>query len=286
MSREIISYFSETGKHLFVDCTVGMGGHTYQILRTFPGARVLAVDVDPESIDRARTNLADYADRLEFHCFNFVDLFEHVDLSGLEVSGILVDPGLSMDQLKGVDRGFSHNLDAPLDMRKDRRSGLTAAEIVNTYTESQLSHVFQVYGELPNPQRLAKKIIERRLRSDIVSTAVLKEVVENTYGKRVPKGKSHPAARVFQALRIEVNGELEGISGFLEKIPRMLNAGLRVAFLTYHSLEDRIVKQTYRLLKAAGKIQILNPFPAFPSDEEIGENPASRSARLRVAEVL
>ena len=286
MSREIIASFSETRQNLFVDCTVGMGGHTEHILRAFPRARVLAVDTDRESLSKARVKLAEFCERIQFHCFNFVDLFENIDFTNLDSSGILIDPGLSMAQLKDADRGFSHNLDAPLDMRKDRRTPLTAAEVVNTYSESQLGEIFRKYGELPHAERLAKKIIERRLRRTITSTGMLKGLVEDTYGRRVAKGKSHPAARAFQALRIFVNGELEGIGGFLEKIPRMMNAGLRIAFLTYHSLEDRIVKQTYRLLKTAGKIEILKPFPAFPREEEIKQNPASRSARLRLAEVL
>jgi len=286
MSKEIISLFSDTDRTLFVDCTVGMGGHAGQILAAFPESNLFAVDVDGESIHRAREALKRFRERVTFFCFNFVELFRRIDFSNLEVSGLLVDPGLSSFQLKERERGFSHNLDAPLDMRKDRNSGITAEEVLNTWSEARIAEMIREFGELPRPDRLAKRIIEYRLFARINRTGTLKKIVEEVYGSRVKRGKSHPAAQVFQALRIVVNREFEGVREFIQQIPRHLNSGARVAFLTYHSVEDRLVKHLYRSLAEAGGLRIIKPFPLRPSEEEIEDNWPSRSAKLRMAEVV
>jgi 16S rRNA (cytosine1402-N4)-methyltransferase len=171
-------------------------------------------------------------------------------------------------------------------MRKDTSLELTAAEVVNHYTEAQLTSIFREYGEVRNPEKLAKKIIERRLFSPVETTRHLREIVEQLDGSRLKKGRVHPAARVFQALRIFVNKELEGVDRFLEKLPDFLNKGARIAYLTYHSIEDRIVKRSLKSLQERGRVRILKPFPMFPRPEEILENLASRSAKLRAAEIL
>ena len=285
MNKEVLDIFQGSAKKLFVDCTVGGGGHSHRLLTAFPDARIIAVDQDEESLALARKNLQDFGRRVRYHSGTFIDLFEKFDCRKLAVSGILVDPGISTVQLKNSPRGFSHTVDGPLDMRKDQRTALTAAEVLNSFSEEKLAGIFSRYGELAEAGRLAKKIIEKRLFARLQSTVQLRLLVEEVTRWRPRPGSVHPAAKVFQALRIYINRELEGIEAWLEKIPAHLRAGGRVVFITYHSLEDRLVKKGYQRLRQAGKVTLLRPFPCFPSDEEIARNPASRSAKLRALEV-
>jgi 16S rRNA (cytosine1402-N4)-methyltransferase len=285
MNKEVLEIFSGTRKKLFVDCTVGGGGHSHHILVAFPQSRVIALDQDGESLDLARKNLLRFGERVRFHQGSFIDLFENFDCRRLDVSGVLVDPGISTVQLKENRRGFSHSLDGPLDMRKDQDSGPTAAEVLNTFSEEKLADIFSRYGEVPNARRLAKAIIEKRLFAPWNSTVQLRLLVEHLAHWRPRRGLVHPAAKVFQALRIFVNQELEGLEPWLEKIPGHLPSGSRVVFLTYHSLEDRMVKHVFQLLQRREQAQLLRPFPATPGRSELDENLASRSAKLRALEV-
>jgi len=268
-----------------VDCTVGGGGHSHHILSAFPDARVIAIDQDGESLALARENLKVFAPRVRFHAGTFISLFEDFDCRRLAVSGILVDPGISTVQLKQDQRGFSHTLDGPLDMRKDLNSSLTAAEALNSFSEEKLADIFSRYGEVANARRLAKAIIEKRLFTPWRSTVQLRRLVEELSHWRPRPGLGHPAAKVFQALRIFVNHELEGLGAWLEKIPQHLRSGSRVVFITYHSLEDRLVKRVFQQLQRLQMVELLRPFPAFPSRAEVAENLASRSAKLRALEV-
>jgi 16S rRNA (cytosine1402-N4)-methyltransferase len=286
MHKEITEIFGETGQKCFVDCTLGMGGHSSRLLDTYKTARIIGIDVDAESLEKARANLADFAGRVDFYNINYTEIFEKLDLTSAEISGILVDPGLSIAQIKDPSRGFSHTVDAPLDMRKDTRTPLTAHHVVNTYSEKELIHVFEKYGEVRKANLLAKRIIEYRLFNPIDSTKKLSGIIEKLYGWRPKKGKTHPAAPVFQALRILVNRELEGVEEFIKKIPEVLNTGARIVFLTFHSVEDRMVKHVFTDLRRQGKLKIIKPFPAFPSESEVEENLPSRSVKLRAAEVL
>lgn len=285
MNREVLEIFQGTGKKTFVDCTVGGGGHSHHILSAFPEARVIAIDQDSESLALARENLKGFAKRVRFHPGTFISLFEDFDCRRLAVSGILVDPGISTFQLKKDQRGFSHTLDGPLDMRKDLHSSLTAAEVLNSFSEDKLADIFGRYGEVSNARRLAKAIIEKRLFTPWRSTVQLRRLVEDLARWRPRPGLGHPAAKVFQALRIFVNNELDGIASWLEKIPQHLRSGSRVVFITYHSLEDRLVKRVFQQLQRLQKVELLRPFPAFPSRAEVAENLASRSAKLRALEV-
>jgi 16S rRNA (cytosine1402-N4)-methyltransferase len=286
MNKEVLEIFSGTRKKLFVDCTVGGGGHSHHILAAFPQSRVIALDQDGASLVLARENLLGFGERVRFHHGSFIDLFEDFDCRRLDVSGVLVDPGISTVQLKEDRRGFSHSLDGPLDMRKDPASGgTTAADVLNTFSEEKLAAIFSRYGEVANARRLAKAIIEKRLFAPWNSTVQLRLLVENLCHWRPRRGLVHPAAKVFQALRIFVNRELEGLDSWLEKIPGHLPSGSRVVFLTYHSLEDRMVKHAFQQLQRREKAELLRPFPATPSSEEIEENLASRSAKLRALEV-
>jgi 16S rRNA (cytosine1402-N4)-methyltransferase len=286
MNREIVTIFEETRKDIFIDCTVGMGGHSYCILDRFKNSRVIAVDQDKKSLNQAKKTLKEFSTRIEFHSFNFINLFEKLDLSQKSITGILIDPGISMIQLKDSSRGFSHQIDSELDMRKDRDSTVTAYEVINSYSQLQLTEIFKKYGEVKNAEKLAKKIIETRLFNKIDSTVMLRGIIETVYGRKITRGKIHPAAQVFQALRIFVNRELDGLESFVNKIPRFLKKGARMIFLTYHSLEDRIVKKAFNRLQKSAKIKLIKPFPGFPAEDEISLNPASRSAKLRAGEVI
>jgi 16S rRNA (cytosine1402-N4)-methyltransferase len=285
MSREVLEIFSAGAKKIIVDCTVGGGGHSYHILHAFKDVRVIAIDQDEESIALARENLKSFGERVQFHLGVFTNLFEDFDCRRLGVSAILVDPGISTVQLKNNRRGFSHSLDGPLDMRKNQHDGLTAADVLNTFSEGRLTEIFSQYGEVPAAGRLAKKIIEKRLFTPWQSTVQLRRLIEDLTHWRPRPGLGHPAAQVFQALRIFINHELEGLESWLEKIPSHLHSGSRVVFLSYHSLEDRLVKQGFQRLQRLGNVVLLKPFPAFPSREELAENLASRSAKLRALAV-
>jgi 16S rRNA (cytosine1402-N4)-methyltransferase len=286
MNREVLEIFQNSGKKLFVDCTVGGGGHSFHILNAFAEARLIAIDQDEESLALARENLKGFGRRVRFHRGSFINLFEDFDCRRLDVSGILVDPGISTFQLKQGQRGFSHSLDGPLDMRKDQSAELTAAEVLNSYPEKKLADIFARYGEVDNARRLAKAIIEKRLFAPWQSTVQLRRLVEEVTRWRPRPGLVHPAAKVFQALRIFINHELENIESWLEKIPQHLRSGGRLIFITYHSLEDRAVKQVSQKLQQLKMVELLKPFPAFPSREEVAKNLASRSAKLRALEVL
>jgi len=286
MNREVLAIFAGTRKKLFVDCTVGGGGHSRHILGAFATSRVIAIDQDGESLALAGENLRDFGRRVRFHLGNYLSLFEDFDCRRLNVSGVLVDPGISTMQLKSARRGFSHSLDGPLDMRKNpEASGPTAADVLNTFPEAELAGIFSRYGEVPGAGRLAKAVIEKRLFAPWSSTAQLRRLVEEITRWRPRPGLVHPAARVFQALRIFVNRELEGLDAWLAKIPGHLFPGSRVVFLTYHSLEDRLVKHAFQQLQRQGKAELIKPFPAVPGSDEVGENLASRSAKLRALEV-
>jgi 16S rRNA (cytosine1402-N4)-methyltransferase len=286
MNKEVIEILGGTDKKLFIDCTLGMGGHSYHILKHFKGSRVVAIDVDQESIKKAKMNLKDFKDRILYYKFNFIKLFEKKEIPVQQASGVLIDPGISTFQLKKRDRGFSHNVNAPLDMRKDKTSELTAAGVINSYQEKELIQLFKDYGEVRDPAGFAKKIIETRLFQSIETTNHLKDIIEKYYSWKPKQGKSHPAAKVFQALRIAVNKELDGVEDFLLKAAHKLKRGARIVFLTFHSVEDRIVKKAFNQLRNIKKVKIIKPFPAFPSEDELKNNLASRSVKLRAVEVV
>ena len=285
MSNEIIDLLRDLPPGWVIDCTVGLGGHARRVLEELPQLRVIGMDMDGESLMEANRRLAGWKDRVVLMQANYTTSLDLPEIRNRQVRGVLVDPGISTMQLQDAVRGFSHNLEGPLDMRKDRESAITAADVVNTWREDRLAAVFREYGEVRRSGELAKRIIETRLFAPIRTTGQLKSVVEKVFGSRVPRGVVHPAARVFQALRICVNRELDGVEAFLMRLPEIIEAGGRILMLSFHSLEDRLVKQTMRRLQADGKVTCLRPFPMFPGEDEIRENPPSHSARLRVAEV-
>jgi len=286
MNREVISILGNSRRDIFLDCTVGMGGHASLILNEFSESKLIAVDTDRESLEIAKKNMTDYGDRVRFINSCFTALFETENINWNRVSGVLVDPGLSVYQIKSEGRGFSHSENSKLDMRKDICKGITAREVINKFKEKELAEIFEKYGEIRRAGGFAKRIIERRLFEAIDTSLQLRKITEDYFGWRPKKGKTHPASKVFQALRIYVNNELEGIVEFIESLSKKLKKGARIVFLTFHSTEDRIIKNIFRKLKNSGSIKIIKPFPMMPTPEEIERNNPSRSAKLRAVEIL
>lgn len=286
MNREVLEAVRTTSCRLFVDCTTGMGGHTGMVLQACPQIRVIAVDQDGDSLEKARLNLESFAPRVEFVHGDFCSLFSLQTIRSASISALLIDPGLSMVQLADGERGFSHRLDGPLDMRKDRRQELTAAQVVNGYSFDRLLDVLRRYGEVPAAERIVEGIVHRRIKNPFGGTAELTGLIETICHWRPRPGLLHPAARVYQALRIEVNAELERLEGFVRELPQYMEAGGRILILSYHSVEDRMVKRLSRELAKQKIVELIKPDPRMPTQEELGENFPSRSAKLREMKVL
>jgi 16S rRNA (cytosine1402-N4)-methyltransferase len=235
----------------------------------------------------AKKKLKPYAERAQLYHSDFRYLPE-LDIDFSAVRGLLLDLGLSSFQLDSPERGFSFNLEGPLDMRMDLRNKTTAFKIIDTYPEPKLGHLFQQYGELRQARRLAREIVSRRKANKIETTADLRRIIEEVCYWIPQKGKLHPAAKVFQALRIEVNNELKGVAEFLEVMGGKVAAGARFVAISFHSLEDRIVKHTFAGLAGAdgrpALFRILTKKPVTPTDEEVALNSRSRPAKLRAIE--
>ena len=269
------------GKYL--DATLGMGGHSQEILRHIgPEGLVVGLDRDPDALRAASGHIAD--SRLVLRQSRFSCLDAALADTGIKsLEGVLMDFGLSMVQLRGQGRGFSFMSDEPLDMRMDRTGGPTAEDLVNSLPEVELARIIYEYGEERKSRRIAKQIVNRRRRARITTTSQLADAVSAAMGRR---GRIHPATRTFQALRIAVNDELEEIRRGLEAAMGVLAVGGRLVAISYHSLEDRIVKNFFRDLKTAGRALVLTKKPLRPTAEEVALNPSARSAKLRAAEVL
>ena len=287
---------------VYVDCTLGLGGHAGEILsRLGSKGRLIGLDRDEKILAEARRRLGHGGSRVECFHENFKNLPTLLDELGVKIlDGCLLDLGVGSHQLNAPERGFSFMHSGPLDMRMDVRQETTAADLLNRLPEETLADIFRRYGEEKSARRLAKAIAARRLHSPFATTADLVAVVEEVKGGR-RQGRIHPATQTFQALRIEVNQELEGLEEFLEAMVDRLAPGGRLVVLAFHSLEDRIVKTVFR--RAAGhcvcfgppdvcscprsaRVKLLTGKPVRPSDEEIQRNPRSRSARLRAVEKL
>ena len=285
---EVISQLAPARGGLFVDCTLGAGGHTRALLDA-GATRVLGLDRDRSALDLAAVNLADRLDRVEMVHADYRSLGDVLDARGLTHvdGGILADLGVSSMQLDDAERGFSFRADAPLDMRMDRDSGLTAAELLRTVDEAALADVIYEYGEERFSRRIARAIVRARDLGPIETTGQLAAIVRKAVPSRGWQ-RIDPATRTFQALRIWVNRELEGLDAFIRLAVSRLLAGARLAIIAFHSLEDRIVKHTFRALAQSPdpSIALITRRPIEATDEEIGRNPRARSAKLRVAERL
>jgi len=275
MLAETLEYLAIRADGLYCDATAGLGGHTRAIAeRLTAGGKLIANDRDAESLEIARANAAEFADRIVFRHAEFAEL----DYSGLD--GLVADLGTSRFQLTGAERGFSFQSDGPLDMRLDRSRGVTAADLVNHSAEKAIADWLYQFGEERRARRIARAIVKAR---PIRSTLHLAGVVE----RAVPRtGPIHPATRTFQALRIAVNGEMEQLDALLNAAPRMMRPGGRIVMISFHSLEDRKVKESFRELARSGQATLLTKKPIVPSEQEVRTNPPSRSAKLRAVETL
>lgn len=289
---------------IFVDCTAGGGGHSEEILKRLPdNSRLISLDRDDRAIERCRERLAPYKDKSTVVKTNYCEIATVLDGLGIEkINGVIWDLGVSSVQLDEAERGFSYMQDAPLDMRMDRSGGKTAADIVNGYSERELIRVLRDWGEENFAARIALAIVKKREEKPIETTLELADTVAAAIPAAARrKEKQHPAKRTFQAVRIEVNDELNIIEPAITAAVERLAPGGRAAVITFHSLEDRITKQTFKRLEnpctcppdfpvcVCGKkpqIKIITKKPLLPSDYELENNPRARSAKLRVCEKL
>ena len=285
MVAEVVEQLAPGRGGIFVDCTVGHGGHARAILDA-GASRVIALDRDPNALRHAAGALAAYGSRAELVHSDYRRLSEVLDARGVgAVDGILADLGVSSMQLDEAGRGFSFRRDEPLDMRMDPTSGPTAADAIRDADERTLADVIYEFGEERHARRIARAIVETRGRTAVDTTGRLADVVRRAIPKR-GYSRIDPATRTFQAIRIWVNRELEGLDVFLAQAAARLRPGGRMAIIAFHSLEDRIVKHTLRSLQTAGDIglSVRTKRPVVPSEAEVQRNPRARSAKLRAAE--
>jgi 16S rRNA (cytosine1402-N4)-methyltransferase len=284
MTNEVVALLQPQRGGLFVDCTVGLGGHSRALLEA-GATRVLGLDRDADALAIARETLAGWGDRVELVHADYRDLPKVLDARGISgVHGALADLGVSSLQLDAADRGFSFRRDEPLDMRMDRSRGRTAAELVQDVDEGALADVIFQYGEERFSRRIARGIVRARGESPIATTGQLAEIVRRAVPRRGYQ-RIDPATRTFQALRIWVNQELEGLDAFLDAAAARLLEGARLAVISFHSLEDRIVKHLFRALERGGAaLRVVTRRPLVPGDDEVNANPRARSAKLRAIE--
>jgi len=287
LTPEALQYLRAERGGVYVDCTVGLGGHARALLEA-GATRVIGVDRDLQALAVARETLAPWAERVELVHADYRDLDEVLEKRGIRlVDGTLADLGVSSLQFDTPGRGFSFQRDEPLDMRMDTSTGDTAASLVARSTERELADGIYAYGEERFSRRIARAIVAARREQPIETTGRLAAIVRRALPRRGYM-RIDPATRTFQALRIWVNRELEGLDRFLEAAVRRLHAGARLVVITFHSLEDRIVKHTLRALERSGDaaVKVLTKKPIGPGDEEVLRNPRARSAKLRAAERL
>ncbi len=279
--REALELLDVRPGGLWVDGTVGLGGHAEAILRaTSPDGRLLGTDRDAETLARAGERLAPFGERARLVHADFREIPRH--LGGERARGILLDLGVSSVQLDDAERGFSFQAEGPLDMRLDRTARTTAEDLVNGLPERDLADLIYEYGEEPASRRIARAIAREREREQIRTTTRLADVVRRAAGRPRRPGL-HPATRTFQALRIRVNRELDGLAEALTALAACLEPRGRLAVIAFHSLEDRPVKQTFRALRGQGYRELVRK-PVRPGDDETSRNPRARSARLRALE--
>ncbi|MBM4305416.1 MAG: 16S rRNA (cytosine(1402)-N(4))-methyltransferase RsmH [Deltaproteobacteria bacterium] len=286
MVEEVMDLLRCEPGRTYVDGTLGGGGHGEEILkRTGPDGFLIGMDWDKEAIDEASKRLKPYGNRTRIFRENFIHLPEILKTMKIEtVDGILLDLGLSSIQLERGERGFSFRGEGPLDMRMDERKDHTAADLLNALSPEELERILFEYGEERWAKRIAKAIVSEREQEPIQTTESLRRIIYRTIPKRFQSRRIDPATRTFQAIRIKVNEELENLKRVLESGWKVLSKGGRICIISFHSLEDRIVKEGFRRLEREGMMQIATKKPFVPSEEEQEKNPRSRSAKLRCAE--
>jgi 16S rRNA (cytosine1402-N4)-methyltransferase len=280
--RETLEFLNVRPEGIYIDATLGGGGHSQEILKRLESGRLLSLDRDPRAIEVAGARLAEFGEKLMMQHGNFADIDALHAASGLPpVDGVIADLGLSSIQLDDASRGFSFNLTGPLDMRMDPGAELTAADLVNHADERELADIFFKLGEERHSRRIARAIVKAR---PYRFTTELAQVVTRAIPSRAGLHQIHPATRSFMALRLAVNGELENLDQFLGKVLSVLRPGGRVVILSFHSLEDRPVKQAFRRWQDEGLATLLTRKIVRPTEEEVQINPRARSAKLRAAE--
>jgi 16S rRNA (cytosine1402-N4)-methyltransferase len=303
MVKEVVSYLNCSPGKTYVDGTLGGGGHAQAILEAIgPDGLLLGIDRDPDSISYCKRSLRAFKPNIQIFHNDFTHLPQILSrLHTSKVDGILLDLGVSLYQLERSGRGFTFMRDEPLDMRMNPEEGQTAAELVNKLPERELANIMTEYGEEPRAPRIAKAIVKSRREQAIQTSRELAQVVEQAVPARYRRGRIHPATRTFQAFRIAINHELEALDLFLNEAVDLLNPGGRLCILSFHSLEDRIVKQRFRahakgcicppelpkcVCGESPQLAVLTKRPVRPSQREIQANPMARSAKLRAAERL
>jgi 16S rRNA (cytosine1402-N4)-methyltransferase len=285
MTGEVIRYLQPEHGGLFVDCTVGLGGHSRALLEA-GATRIIGLDRDADALSHARDVLAPWGDRVALVHADYRELDAVLDRQQVaRIDGALADLGVSSLQFDAPGRGFSFQRDAPLDMRMDQSRGETAADLVGRASEREIADAIFQYGDERFSRRIARAIVAARAEAPVNTTGRLASIVRRAVPRRGP-ARIDPATRTFQALRIWVNRELEGLDRFLESAARRLRAAARIVVIAFHSLEDRIVKHTLRALErsADAPVRVLTKKPVVPSDKEVQQNPRARSAKLRAAE--
>ncbi len=293
--KEVVTSFEGLNNGVFVDATLGMGGHTREILEQIPNSSIIGIDLDSEAVMLARQNLKNFGNRVNIAQGNYVDMVQIArNFNELNVDGVLLDLGFSSVQIDDANRGFSFKFDSELDMRFDKTKGVSASDVLNSLDEAELSDMFYTYGEERQSRIIAKSIVKSR---PVKTTYELTEIISNI--KRKSKSKIHPSTKVFQALRIYVNQELKNVEKGLEEAMKLLKFGGKISVISYHSLEDRIVKNFLRKnsidcicpvsmiecqCNHTATIKIVNKKVIKPTEKEIKNNPRSRSAKLRIAQ--
>ncbi len=286
---------------IYVDATLGGGGHAFEVCSRLGGkGRFIGIDQDADAIEAAKKRLEGFGEKVTIIRSNYRDMKPQLQKRGIDsVDGIVVDLGVSSYQLDTADRGFSYRVDAPLDMRMDQRQEMTARDIVNDYSEADLYRVIRDYGEERFAKNIAKHIVEARQKVPVETTGQLNEIIRRSIPMKIQKTSGHPSKRTFQAIRIELNSELEVLKCSLDDMIDMLRPGGRICIITFHSLEDRIVKSTFRknedpcicpanfpvcVCGRTSKGKVITRKPILPSEEEMESNSRSKSAKLRIFE--
>ncbi|MFH1888607.1 MAG: 16S rRNA (cytosine(1402)-N(4))-methyltransferase RsmH [Candidatus Omnitrophota bacterium] len=288
MVKEVIDYLDLSPGKVIVDATIGTGGHSKAIIeRIMPGGRLIGIDRDEDSLTVARQRLRDFGSACEFVYGNFVDIEDIMDNLGIrEPDGIIFDLGLSSYQLEDPNRGFSFQSEGPLDMRFDRNSFISAYDLINNLNEEEISAMLWTFGQERWHNRIAHFLVEERQKHSIATTRELSDIVVRAIPHRYRHYRIHPATRTFQAVRIAVNRELETIETGISKAIELLARSGKICVISFHSLEDRIIKLSFRKFAASGEIKIITSKPLTPQESEVRDNHASRSSKLRVAEKL
>jgi len=288
MLREVIDYLDPKPGQIIVDATLGTGGHSLEILKKItPGGRLIGIDRDEDSLAICRQRLSGFNGSYELVQANFAELdqvLEKLDID--KIDGIIFDLGISTYQLKDTERGFSFQQEGPLDMRMDKSSYISAYDLVNNLNENEISHLLWNFGQERWHNRIAHLLVEERRNQPISTTSQLANLVMRAIPYRYRRSyyRIHPATRTFQAVRIAVNRELEILEGAIKKAVAILRKKARICVISFHSLEDRVIKHTFRALKAEGLIDIITAKPMTPAASEVAANPSSRSSKFRVAE--